>query len=237
MTRRFAYALDTRLRRRVGLIVLQTDETVEMEVGSRLPPDTELFVTRIPSAPEVSLETLAGMEAHISDSARLFPENLKFDAIGYCCTSGAAQIGSQRVAELVQLAAQTGAVFDPVSALIAKCHAMKLHRLAFLSPYVASVSDRVREVLQSNGIETPVFGSFDVAEESIVARIDEASVKNAALDLASMSDIEALFVSCTNLRTMSVAAELEEALGMPVLSSNSVLADSLYAADRVIGPD
>ena len=38
-----------------------------------LPPDSELYVSRVPSDAQVTTETLARMEAHLSTAARLLP--------------------------------------------------------------------------------------------------------------------------------------------------------------------
>jgi maleate isomerase len=82
----------------------------------------------------------------------------------------------------------------------------------------------LRAELTRAGIETPVFGSFEVPTEATVVRISERSVREAGRSLAAGADIEALFISCTNLRTLGVISPLEDALGIPVLSSNQVLA-------------
>ena len=70
------YALsESRDRDRVlGVIVLATDETLEKELRS-LVPDTGYILhhTRIPSAPDVTPETLASMADHIPAAMSLFP--------------------------------------------------------------------------------------------------------------------------------------------------------------------
>ncbi len=57
-----------------------------------------------------------------------------------------------------------------------------------------------------------------------MVRIDATSIIDAARDLCADAQLDALFLSCTNLRTLEVIAPLEAELGMPVLSSNLVLA-------------
>ncbi|MEM7290605.1 MAG: Asp/Glu racemase, partial [Pseudomonadota bacterium] len=39
--------------------------------------------------------------------------------------------------------------------------------------------------------------------------------------------VDGVFLSCTNLKTYSFKSSLEQELGLPVLSSNSVLAESI----------
>ncbi len=209
---------------RVGLVVLQADETLEQDLRRLIAPGLEYLVTRVPSGEEVTPDTLAAMEAHLTAATALLPRGARFAALAYACTSGAAQIGPARVAELLQRAAEAPAVTDPVTALIAACRHLGLRRLALLSPYTAVVSDRLRHVLDGAGIATPVFGSFEVAEEARVVRIDAPSIIAAAETLAARGGIDGLFLSCTNLRALPVIDLLEARLGLPVLSSNSVLA-------------
>ncbi len=227
----FPFALTQNEPPRIGLIALQSDETIESDFRRLVPADVEFLVSRVPSASHVSQETLAAMEGHLTGAAALFPETLAFDAIGYGCTSGTAQIGAERVTARIRDGATTAHVTNPVTALIAACHHLGLTRIAFLSPYVATVSDHLRATLAEAGVATPVFGSFDVAEEAKVARIAPGSIKDAAEALTAATDAEALFLSCTNLRTLDIIAPLEDTLGRPVLSSNQVLAWHLL--DRI----
>jgi maleate isomerase len=215
--------LDDR-RVRLGLIVLQADETCEDELHQILPSETSLLVSRIRSGTDVTPESLAEMEGRLSGAASLFPVGAKFDALGYACTSATAQIGADKVAANIRAGTQTDCVTDPVTALVAACSALGISKLALVSPYVETVSERLRITLLTDGIETPVFASFDVAEEALVARIDPASVADAARAMIDGTDVDGLFLSCTNLRTIPVIAGLEAELNVPVLSSNLVLA-------------
>jgi maleate isomerase len=220
----FAYTLDIPGDPCLGLIVLQTDETIEQDFRRLLPASARLYVSRVPSGLEVTRETLGAMEAHIPAAAGLLPEPISFDAIGYGCTSGTSVIGTARVGELVRQGARTEAVTEPVSALLAASAALGVRRLAFLSPYVEAVSAGLCDVLRDNGLEIPVFGSFNTAEEAKVARIAGPSIVAAASQLAGTAEVDAIFLSCTNLRTLDVIAEIERIIGKPVLSSNQVLA-------------
>lgn len=223
--KRFGYDIDLATPPCIGLVALQSDETIEQDFRRLIPADARLYVTRVPSAPEVSRETLAAMERHLPEAAGLLPPSVRFDAIGYGCTSGTSVIGQMRIADLVREGRASVEVSEPVSALIAACTTLGIRRLAFLSPYVEDVSDTLRGVLRENGIETPLFGSFDVAEEAKVARIDGASIISAAGALVRDGNgVDGLFLSCTNLQTLDVIGEIEHRIGLPVLSSNQVLA-------------
>ena len=210
---------------RLGLIVLQADETIEHDFRRMFPVNgVSLLTTRVPSGLEVTNDTLSEMEGHLTDAAALFPTAAEFDAVAYACTSGTAVIGVDNIAAQVRRGCKTQKVTEPVSALIAACHELGISRLGLLSPYVRDVSESLRMVLDQAGIVTPAFGSFDEAEEAKVARIDGPSIIAAACDIAAEGGIDALFLSCTNLRTLDVISEIEGRTGLPVLSSNQVLA-------------
>lgn len=218
----------------IGLIVLQSDETIEPELHQWLPPsEFDVYVSRVPSGEEVTAETLAEMANHITQSATLFPKSSRFSAVAYCCTSGTSIIGADRIAELVKAGCETVAVTNPLTALVEACKHRNIKRLAFLSPYIESVSAHLRDVVARAGIESPVFGSFNEGEEAKVAWIDRDSIRNAAASLSASQSVDGIFLSCTNLKTYGLIEELETELGLPVLSSNFVLAEHLRALARV----
>ncbi len=216
-------AIDRQPAKAIGLLVLQSDETIEQDFRRVLPASAALYVSRVPSGLTVTNDTLQQMEHHLPNAAALFPRGLRLDAVGYGCTSGTAQIGQARIAALVGQGVDTAHVSEPVSALIAACDALGVKRLAILSPYIEEVSAVLRGVLAQNGVDTPVFGSFEEATERKVVQISPASVHDAAAALAASGDVDAVFLSCTNLRTFDVIDGLERATGLPVLSSNQVL--------------
>ncbi|QUJ77933.1 aspartate/glutamate racemase family protein [Sulfitobacter albidus] len=200
-----------------------------------LPEGQPLFVTRIPSGAEVTPESLRAMRGQIASAAGLLPSARGFACVGYGCTSATAQIGAEAVADLVQAGVATARVSDPLTACRAACAALGITRLALLSPYVASVSERLRAALGAGGIATPVFGSFNEPVEANVARIDPASTVAAATELARQGGVEAIFLSCTNLRTLAAIPEIEAATGLPCLSSNQVLAWHMGARGKLPG--
>jgi len=216
---------DSDLPPALGLIVLQADETLEPDFHSTF-ADTNaaLYVTRIRSALEVSPETLGAMEADIATSADLLPKSLRYKVVGYGCTSASAIIGSDAVANLVRTSCNTTEVTNPLCAAIAFAHHHGLKRLAVLSPYLASVNAPLRTAFANAGITTDTFGSFDEPEEAKVARITEGSIVDAATTLANGADIDGVFLSCTNLKTLQAIPRISKATGKPVFSSNSALA-------------
>jgi len=208
----------------LGLIVLQSDETLEYELRKILPEDgVALYTARIPSAQDVSTDSLARMAASLKNTAALLPPELQYKVVGYGCTSGTAVIGAEAIADQVKAGCQTADVTEPLTALISACHEKGVRRLAILSPYVEDVSATLRQRLRNAGIETPQFGSFNESNETAVAHISAGSVAAGATALFQRGGCEAIFISCTNLQTLDVITEIEKRCSCPVWSSNLVL--------------
>ena len=207
-----------------GLIVLQSDETIEHDMRRLLlRQGAALYISRVPSGAEVTTETLGEMSGALTGAASLFPEPVSFDVVGYGCTSATSVIGSDKVAEMISKGCKTPHVTEPVNALLAACRALKVRKIAFLSPYIEEVSATLRSVLKDNGLEIVTFGTFNEASESKVARITPNSIRQAALGLVKGSNAEAVFLSCTNLQTLDIIQDIEDVTGITALSSNLVL--------------
>lgn len=206
----------------LGLIVLETDETLENEARQAIPLEASLHHTRIYSAPIVTPETLGQMEADLPHAATTFPGHVTYDAIAYCCTSGATVIGQDKVAAAIRSAHPGAKTTDPITAVMAALKALGAKRIGLLTPYTLDVSAAMQALLKTNGFEIAAFGAFEEAEEAKVARISEASTLAAMLEVGG-GDVDAVFASCTNLNTFGVIEEAEAALGKPVVSSNSAL--------------
>lgn len=226
----FPYTLQQDDLPRLGLIVLQVDETIEQDFRRLFPPHiARLHVTRVPSGAELTPDTIAAMERALPDAARLLPAAQALDVVGYACTSGTTLIGAGRVRELVTRAASTRAVTDPLTAALAQCHSLGVARLGIISPYIASVAEPIRAAFEAGGIAVPDTLSFGEQVEARVARIAPASIAEAARALVRRSKLDAVFLSCTNLRTLDLLAPLTQELGLPVLSSNQCLAAHMAA--------
>jgi maleate isomerase len=219
----FPYVLQEDQLPRLGLIVLQVDETIEQDFRRLFPPKwVRLHVSRVPSGAELTPDTIATMESALPAAVSLLPA--PFDVVGYACTSGTTLIGATRVRELVAGATTTRAVTDPLSAALAQCRTLGLRRIGIVSPYIASVAEPIRAAFEAAGVAVPDTLSFGEEIEARVARIAPGSISEAVRDLARRNRLDGIFLSCTNLRTLGILEPLARELGLPVLSSNQCLA-------------
>ena len=209
----------------MGLIVLQTDETIEPEFKAHFASEScPIYVSRIPSGATVTTDSLAGMGIALPAAADLLPKARPYRVVGYGCTSASSVIGSDRVEKMVQSACDVATVTNPLRAAAAYAKDLGVSKLALLSPYIEEVNEPLRRAFARDGLTTDVFGTFGEADEAKVVRISTASVVEAAADMGSDPTVEAVFLSCTNLRTLAAVPLIETRISKPVLSSNLCLA-------------
>ncbi|NBB97646.1 MAG: Asp/Glu racemase [Alphaproteobacteria bacterium] len=213
---------------RLGLVVLQVDETIEDDFRRLFPPRiARLHVTRVPSGAELTPDTIADLERALPDAARLLPATQPLDMVGYACTSGATLIGADRVRGLVTGATPTRAVTDPLTAALAQCGRLGLTRVEIAAPYIAYVAEPIHAAFETEGVAVPDTLSFGERVEARVARIAPNSIADAARVL------DAVFLSCTNLCALGILAPLTQELGLPVLNSNQCPAARMGALTNV----
>lgn len=164
------------------------------------------------------------MKSDITSAASLLPSSLRFGCIGYCCTSASAQIGSDKVSDLVKAGARVEHVSDPLIAVLAALSSLNARRVAIVTPYIPAVSAAIVDAVRQYGIHIHCVESFNEVVDSNVARINPQSILNAVLKVGRDPNVDAVFVSCTNLRTVDIILQAERELGLPVVSSNTALA-------------
>lgn len=207
----------------LGLLVLRTDQTIEDEFRFALPEGIALYEARLHSPVEITPDNLRKMEADIPGTVGLLPD-VRFDVIGFGCTSGALVIGESQVARRVREAMPDVEVTDPVTAALAAFKALGAKRVALLTPYIATINHSLRGAFMARGLEIPVMGSFNEPDDNLVARITPDAIEKAILEVGSSDECDAVFVSCTSLRVARIAEKVEAKLGKPVTSSNHAMA-------------
>lgn len=207
----------------LGLLVLRTDQTIEDEFRFALPDGVALYEARLHSPVEITPDNLRKMEADIPGTVGLLPD-VRFDVIGFGCTSGALVIGESQVAKRVREVMPGVKVTDPVTAALAAFKAMGAKKIALLTPYIATINHSLREAFMARGLEIPVMGSFNEPDDNLVARITTDAIEKAIISIGASDDCEAVFVSCTSLRVARIAESVEKKLGKPVTSSNHAMA-------------
>lgn len=207
----------------LGLIVLKSDETIEHEFRSILNNDIALFHSRINCHQQVTTETLLEMETDLPHAADLLPSSLNYNVIGYACTSASTIIGSEKVRSLVQSRHSDIPVTDPIDSVIKALKKMNCKNIAFVSPYSANVTEVLKSFMEKQGFKITNIICFDEDNDSVVAKISEEDTLRAILEIDNPEN-DAVFASCTNLKTFNIISEAEKKIKKPVISSNLALA-------------
>ena len=235
---RLPFITDNGLGRRaaLGLIALQADETVEDECRRLTAlPDVALFCSRVACDARISPQTLTTMKAAIPVAAALLPQ-AALAVVGYACTSGATIIGEDETERLIRAVHPQARVTNPLTAAKAACQAMSIRRLAYVSPYTAAVSAAMRTALTDAGIAIAGVGSYQQSDDRIVAKITPASCLQGIIKTARAKPCDGVFISCTNLRALSIIQQAERLLGIPVISSNQALAWHMLRLAKINDP-
>jgi maleate isomerase len=211
-------------RARLGLVVLESDHTLEAEFRMLDVEGVVHYVSRIANDATITPDSLTAMEERLPVAAALLPVELQLDAIGYGCTSAATLIGEHGVREALTSAHPGVPCSNPISAAAAAFEALGVRRISLLMPYTADVTNRIVEHFESLGFEVMAVSSFLEPDDHVVARITEEVVAAGAASVGEVAGCEAVFVSCTSLRTFGVVSTIENRLDKPVVSSNLALA-------------
>ena len=207
----------------LGLIVLKSDETIEQEFRSIINNNISLLHSRIPCHPKVTPETLSQMEIDLPAAAELLPTTAGYDVIGYACTSASTIIGTDKVKSLIQSKHANTQVTDPIDSVIKAMKKLNCKKIAFVSPYSATVTEVLKNYLEKQSFQITDIICFDEDNDSVVAKISEHDTLRAIVDVNNSSN-EAVFASCTNLKTFNIINEAEKSIKKPVISSNLALA-------------
>lgn len=200
----------------IGLVVLSCDPTIEQDFRSAL--DCNIYVNRIPFVSPVTVENLQAMEHSLTQAVSDIVPDEPLDAVVYGCTSGSMLIGNSRVIELVHSVRPGVKVITPSFSALHSLDTMNAKNIGLVTPYIESVHDRVADWFGKNGIGVYESAYMDCTTDYEISRIDLDTMVEAALEVSV--GVDAVFMSCTALRSYEHVQAIEHAVGVPVLTSN-----------------
>ncbi|WP_163339395.1 aspartate/glutamate racemase family protein [Desulfopila sp. IMCC35008] len=209
---------------RIGLIVLATDLTSEHDFikicnNGRI----RLHISRTEYKNPVTPENLRAMKDGLAEAAALLVPDIPLQAVYFSCTSGGALLGDKTVAEKIQSAVGRVPVITPLSAATSAFTALGTRKLSILTPYTENVARPVGSYFENSGFTVQNISYMGLVDDREMARIKAESIIAAAKETIS-GDAEALFISCTALRSAEVAGLIEKKIGKPVVTSNQAAA-------------
>lgn len=220
-----AVRLDERpIARRIGLILLSTDHTTELDYARLVSSDEiGVYAARVEYANPTTPENLLAMRPRLAEAAASILPGSDLDAVCFSCSSASAVIGDAAVNEAIRAGKPGVAVVTPALAAANALTALGARRVAMLTPYLAETTRPLAEYIEAKGFDLASVACLGFDDDRVMARISRAALIEAAV-AATSQDADALFISCTALRAVSVLAEIEARIGRPVVTSNQATA-------------
>lgn len=231
-------------RARIGLLVAHVNTTAEAEFWQMAPEGVSIHTTRM-RFPELTVEGLIAMGQETERSATLLAD-LGAAAICFCSTSGSFVKGlgyDQELMARVREATGSPAIATSPAAVEA-LRFLGLTKVALVSPHGGEVNQLAIQFLEGNGIgvtalrelglraRLPAYPFSKKDEPVSLVGLQEPSVTYRLAKDAMTPDADGVFITCTNFRSIEVLDQLEQDLGVPVVSANQA---TFWAAMRAAG--
>lgn len=217
---------------RLGAVVPSTNTTVEPEFTGAVPRDTTVHFARMPLA-AVTADALSEMAETAVERARTLAD-VSPDAVAYACTTGSLVRGPAFAVDLEERLSDAVGAPAVVTArsVVRALDAFGVDSVAVCTPYNEDLTGREEEFLVDAGFDVVHAGGRGIEDNARIGALTPLDAARQAL-AAPTEEADAVFVSCTNYRTLPTVEWLEEAVGIPVVTSNlATLWDVAAAANQ-----
>ena len=222
---------------RIGLIVPSSNTVAEVDFYRRLPADCTLHTSRMyleettPEGESVMLDD--HLPRATSDLATARP-----DVTVFGCTSAGALRGNAYEARLVdEIQSQTGAG-DVQRGRVGAVRRSRGRRPARRGRHAVrrSLNEKIAQSLEDDGLEVAGIHGLGITENFAIAEVEPERIAEFAAECFAGGDIDLLFASCTNFRAFDAREEIDQALGLPVVTSNQAALEAVLGSPRACPP-
>jgi maleate isomerase len=216
---------------RLGVIVPSSNTAVERELPRRLPENVSLHASRM-ALESVTSEALDAMSTRAVECAELL-SHADVDAVAYACTTGSLLHGPGFDRELEEelSAAISGPAVATTLSVDRALETLGAERIAVCTPYNEELNEREREYFESAGYEIASIRGLGIEDNTEIGALTPENAYQQVRATVGANEIDAVFVSCTNYRTLPAIEPLEKDLGLPVVTSNGA---TLWDLCRVV---
>lgn len=206
---------------RIGLIVPSTNAVNEPEFWRMAPEGVSILTARAMLLGPATQDSYEKMAQAVDGAAQQLA-TAEVDIVAYGCTSGSFICPMQ---DLVQgMRERTGVpALAAAGAVVAALRALGARKVALGTPYVDFVNQREIGFLREYGFEVTSMQGLDLGhtqeERRAIGRVPPEALYRLGRAV-DRPDADAVFLSCTNLASLGVIAQLEHDLGKPVVTSN-----------------
>ena len=159
-----------------------------------------------------------GLSTQAPKAAKLLA-HAKVNVIGYGCTaSGFLHTPAEDKALAERIKNETGIPCATSSrAIVDGLRALGAKKLSLASPYAPWLNARLKQYLTADGFEVLAMQGLSTEAHSTITR--ERIL--ALVDEVMRPDTEAVFISCSNFRTLEIIDGIESRYNLPVVTSNA----------------
>ena len=206
-------------RAKLGFILMSTDLAAEADFFDMAPRDVAVHVTRLRTDDYTTNETLSRHVEHMADAAARIQPDVRPDLISYSCTSGSIVIGEERVMAEIRRGAPWAIPMTLVTGVVDALRELEARRIVVGTPYLDEINTNEAQFLHDKGFEVLDIQGLNLETGIEFGTVTPAYWKRFALEI-DRPDADAIFLSCGGIRALEVAAEIEQAAGKPVVTSN-----------------
>jgi maleate isomerase len=214
--------IDYGSRLRAGLLVPSGNSVAEPEIRAMLPPGVSTLATRLALRGSSPTE-LMGMLDQLEAASRLLAD-AEVDCIVFHCTavSTFAPQLADNIRERIRSASRIRC-FTTADAVLEGLRRLNARTVSLLTPYIDTVHEREVAFLRENGFAVKGSANLGIDTNTEMASFDPERL----LDWARRNvdtGADACLISCTAIKSAPMIAQLEQASGLPVLTSNQSMA-------------
>jgi maleate isomerase len=206
---------------RIGLIYIASSVVMDAEMSAMAAPGVSVHTTRI-KLPKVTVEGIEEMMAapQLRESAQLLA-SAPIDVLCFGGTSASFLHGTAYDHALIKKLTDwaPGPLINTAStATLAGLKKVGAGKVALATPYVDAIHQRAIRFLEENGHQVVRHANLGIDTDQELANVPLEKVYDHVLSV-DHPEASAIFISCTNFRSVGALAEMEKALGKPVISA------------------
>lgn len=225
--------IDYGSRLRAGVLIPSGNSVAEPEIRAMLPREVSMLVTRLSLRGSSKAELMRMLDQLEAASALL--ADAEVDCIVFHCT--AVSTFAPELADEIReriLAASRIKCFTAADAILEGLRRLKARRVSLLTPYIDEVHAREIAFLEANGFEVGDGANMGINTNADMAKLKPEAILDWAMDKVDRR-ADACLISCTAIKSAPVIARLEQALGLPVLTSNQSMVWHLLRSNGIDG--
>ena len=213
-------------RRRVGLVwpePVQDGHLAELQpfVGSELHLDVEAVESDPRPEQDITLALVEGLarDPNIGQAAQRLAER-GAQAVAYGCTSGSYVLGPSGDAAIIEQMRNAAGVpaTTTSTAVVTALRTLGVQTVAVLSPHIDDLNARLRAYLEAAGFNVAAMVGLNLSCD--IEAVEPAETRHIVESQVDTPDSDAVFISCTGMRTAAIIDEMEASLGKPVVTAN-----------------